>query len=30
MINNSKVTAILLCAGNSFIYGENRNKNIQI
>lgn len=30
MINKLKVTAILLCAGNSARYGRNRNKNFEI
>ena len=27
LINNRKVTAIILAAGNSTRYGQNRNKN---
>lgn len=30
MINNKKVTAIILIAGNSTRYGKNRNKNFEI
>ena len=28
--NNKKVTAIILVAGNSTRYGQNRNKNFEI
>ncbi len=30
MIDNSKVTAIILAAGNSIRYGQNKNKNFEI
>ncbi len=30
MINNKKVTAIILVAGNNTRYGKNRNKNFEI
>ena len=30
MIDNKKVTAIILVAGNSTRYGQNRNKNLEI
>lgn len=29
MIDNKKVTAIILVAGNSTRYGQNRNKNFE-
>ncbi len=29
MIDNKKVTAIILAAGNSIRYGKNRNKNFE-